>query len=99
MSDISNFDESFDDFIFGRACSEVVLNDTPEYIEHNKHQNDLYEQLKEFLPKEKRNELPHKILRKCSDNNNFLVSLGVQCGYKQGFTEGVMFIIKSISMN
>jgi hypothetical protein len=97
-SELDRFEEAFDAFILDRACNEEVLNENHDYIAHNRQQIEFFKTLKTFLPEETENEVPHKILRECDDNTNFLVSCGVQCGYKQGFSEGIKFVIRSLTL-
>jgi hypothetical protein len=99
LSELDNFTQAFNGFLYSRGCSDEFLQANREYMDKTRFQNELYEKLKAYLPEETENKTPYDILRACNDNNNYLVSLGVQSGYRQGFAEGIKLIISTLMLD
>lgn len=92
---------STDDGIFSMSNQQIqkITEANEEYRDQNRQQNELYEHLKAYLPAENKDKKPHDILRECIDNNIFIVSLGVQSGYRQGFSEGIKLILSALMLD
>lgn len=87
---------AFSQFLLNRSHTEEFLQKNPEYIESETEINNIFEDLKSYLPAEKVNETPHKLLRDCSDLKDTIVSIGIECAYRQGFSEGIRMLIYSL---
>jgi hypothetical protein len=98
LAELDRFNQAFSGFLLSRGCSEEFLQANEEYRDQNQRQNELYEHLKAYLPAENKDKKPHDILRDCIDNNTFIVSLGVQSGYRQGFAEGIKVILTALML-
>lgn len=97
MSKFDKFNEAFLNFLDQRSTHEEFIGANEEFQDNKRELEDLYKQLKAFLPKGSKE--ADGLMTKLDNHTYHVITKGVDAGYRQGFSEGIKLILTAIMLD